>query len=106
MEIARAVSVLVEMGEDETGFQLTADLLFHGMGELDAIAIFQGILVEPGVLQGIEGQAVLNMGFYLIEDIVDAVVQAAQLKRRRKPRGRWVFPIPTPPGTKDQQFGS
>ncbi len=40
MQVSFAVSVLVKVGQGQTGFQLSANFLFQAVGELDAAVVF------------------------------------------------------------------
>ena len=78
MQAAGAVGVLVEGGKAEARGQLAAQLLLHGVGELDAAVVFLQLTHLAGVFQRIEGEAVDHPLLGLVHRVAETVVVAPQ----------------------------
>lgn len=77
VQVAFAVRVLIQRAQHKAGFELAADLLVERVRELHAAIRAEQHLACALVVQRIERQCIRQGRLVIVEDVVDAVVVAA-----------------------------
>ena len=75
MQPSVAVGVLIKAGQDKTGFQLAAHLLFNGMGELDAVVGRPQLFHQLGIAERVKREGMDNLRLGVIHNVIDPDVQ-------------------------------
>ncbi len=78
MEPTGSVGIFVEIKESKPRFELTGDLLFGGVGELDSAIFRLKDWNEGGVFQGIKRKRVNDSILFGIDYVVDSIIQTTK----------------------------
>ena len=78
MQSAIPIGITIDMGQNQSGLQLAANLLLNGMGKLHAAVRFLQLFAVRFVLEGVKRHCIDDLCLVIIDQIVDTIIQTRQ----------------------------